>query len=216
MKPVDFKAKAHIFRNTAFMLKCSFKSAPVATILIYLAYISENVYYAVVFNVMFLQTALSIIEGNGTYREFVIKIGLIILGKLAVDLFGYVVFHPIRERQEIKLEGYINRLIFEKAQQVELGCYENPDFFDNYNRATWVIEKGAYKRIIEGSAWTIGSVISIISLAVYLYQIDPILLIIIVCPVIVMYFRVKRNGVEFQKEKEMTPFERQKDRKSVV
>ncbi len=211
MKPVDFKAKAHIFRNTAFMLKCSFKSAPIATILIYLAYISENVYYAVVFNVMFLETALSIIEGNGTYREFVIKIGLIILGKLAVDLFGYVVFHPVRERQEIKLEGYINRLIFEKAQQVELGCYENPDFFDNYNRATWVIEKGAYKRIIEGSAWTIGSVISIISLAIYLYQIDPILLIIIVCPVIVMYFRIKRNGVEFKKEKEMTPFERQKD-----
>lgn len=211
MKPVDFKAKAHIFRNTAFMLKCSFKSAPIATILIYLAYISENVYYAVVFNVMFLQTALSIIEGNGTYREFVIKIGLIILGKLAVDLFGYIVFHPIREKQEIKLEGYINRLIFEKAQQVELGCYENPDFFDNYNRATWVVEKGAYKRIIEGSAWTIGSVISIISLAIYLYQIDPILLVIIVCPVIVMYFRVKRNGVEFEKEKEMTPFERQKD-----
>ncbi len=193
------------------MLKCSFKSAPIATLLIYLAYISENVYYAVVFNVMFLETALSIIEGNGTYREFVIKIGLIILGKLAVDLFGYIVFHPVREKQEIKLEGYINRMIFEKAQQVELGCYENPDFFDSYNRATWVVEKGAYKRIIEGSAWTIGSIFSIITLAVYLYQIDPILLIVLICPVIVMYFRIKRNGVEFQKEKEMTPFERQKD-----
>lgn len=211
MRAVDFKAKAHIFRNTAFMLKSSFKSAPVATILIYLAYISENVYYSVVFNVMFLQTALAIIEGNGTFREFVIKISLIILGKLAVDLFSYIVFHPIREKYEIKFEGYLNKMIFEKAQQVELGCYENPDFFDNYNRATWVVEKGAYKRIIEGSAWTVGSVISIISLAIYLYNIDPILLIIIICPVIVMYFRIKRNSVEFQKEKEMTPYERQKD-----
>ncbi len=211
MRAVDFKAKAHIFRNTAFMLKCSFKTAPIATILIYLAYISENVYYSVVFNVMFLETALAIIEGNGTFREFVIKIGLIILGKLAVDLFGYVVFHPVREKYEIKFEGYLNKMIFEKAQQVELACYENPDFFDNYNRATWVIEKGAYKRIIEGSAWTVGSIVSIISLAIYLYNIDPILLIIIICPIIVMYFQFKRNGVEFQKEKEMTPFERQKD-----
>lgn len=211
MSAVDFKAKAHIFKNTAFMLKCSFKTAPIATILIYLAYISENVYYAVVFNVMFLETALAIIEGHGTFREFVIKIGLIILGKLAVDLFGYIVFHPVREKYEIKFEGYLNKMIFEKAQQVELACYENPEFFDNYNRATWVIEKGAYKRIIEGSAWTIGSIVSIISLAIYLYNIDPILLIIIVCPIIVMYFQFKRNGVEFQKEKEMTPFERQKD-----
>lgn len=211
MSAVDFKAKAHIFKNTAFMLKCSFKSSPLATILIYLAYISENVYYAVVFNVMFLQTALSIIEGNGTFKEFAIRIGIIIFGKLAVDLFGYIVFHPIREKYEIKYEGYLNRMIFEKAQQVELACYEDPEFFDNYNRATWVIEKGAYKRIIEGSAWTIGSVVSIIFLAFYLYQLDPLLLLIMVCPVIVMAFRVMRNSVEFQKEKEMTPFERQKD-----
>lgn len=211
MAAVDFKAKAHIFRNTAFMLKGSFKVSPVATILIYLAYICENVYYSVVFNVMFLETAISIIEGNGTFREFVIKITLIILGKLAVDLFAYIVFHPVREKYEIKFESYINQMIFEKAQQVELACYENPEFFDNYNRATWVVEKGAYKRIIEGSAWTLGSIISIISLAIYLYSIDPILLVVLVCPVIVMYFQIKRNGVEFQKEKEMTPFERQKD-----
>ncbi|MBQ8575776.1 MAG: ABC transporter ATP-binding protein [Clostridia bacterium] len=210
-RAVDFKAKAHIFKNTAFMLKCSFKSAPIATILIYLAYISENVYYAVVFNVMFLQTALSIIEGNGTFKEFAIKIGLIVFGKLAVDLFGYIVFHPVREKYEIKYEGYINRLIFEKAQQVELACYETPEFFDNYNRATWVIEKGAYKRIIEGSAWTLGSIVSIIFLVMYLYELDPLLLVIVICPVIVMLFRIKRNGVEFEKEKEMTPFERQKD-----
>ena len=193
------------------MLKCSFKSAPVATILIYLAYISENVYYAVVFNVMFLQTALSIIEGNGTFKEFVIKIGLIILGKLVIDLFGYIVFHPVREKYEIKYEGYINRMIFEKAQQVELACYEDPDFFDNYNRATWVIEKGAYKRIIEGSAWVIGSIVSIIFLVVYLCQLDPWLLLIIICPIIVMAFQVMRNNVEYRKEKAMTPFERQKD-----
>lgn len=193
------------------MLKCSFKSAPVATILIYLAYISENVYYAVVFNVMFLQTALSIIEGNGTFREFIIKIGLIILGKLVIDLFGYIVFHPVREKYEIKYEGYINRMIFEKAQQVELACYEDPDFFDNYNRATWVIEKGAYKRIIEGSAWVIGSIVSIIFLVVYLCQLDPWLLLIIICPIIVMAFQVMRNNVEYRKEKAMTPFERQKD-----
>ena len=208
---VDFKAKAHIVKNTAFMLKCGFKSAPVAMIIIYLAYIAENVYYAVVFNVMFLETALSIIEGGRSFKEFAIKIGLIVFGKIAVDLFSYIAFHPVREKFEIKCEGYINNLIFTKAQQVELGCYENPDFFDNYNRATWVVEKQGFKRIIEGSAWTLGSVVSIVFLAIYLYNIDPWLLLVILCPVIVMFFRVKRNNVEFAKEKAMTPFERQKD-----
>lgn len=208
---VDFKAKAHVFRNTVFMLKCGLKCAPLSVILIYLAYIGENVYYSVVFNVMFLQTALSIIEGNGSFREFAIKIGLIILGKIAIDLFSYYVFHPVREKFEIKCESYLNSLIFKKAQQVELGCYEDPDFFDNYNRATWVVERGGFKRIIEGTGWTLGSVVSIIFLAAYLYSLDPFLLVFILCPVVVMFFRVKRNQVEFAREKEMTPFERQKD-----
>lgn len=208
---VDFKAKAHVFRNTAFMLRCGLKCSPLSVILIYLAYIGENVYYSVVFNVMFLQTALSIIEGNGSFREFAVKIALIILGKIAIDLFSYYVFHPVREKFEIKCESYLNSLIFQKAQQVELGCYEDPDFFDNYNRATWVIERGGFKRIIEGTGWTLGSVVSIIFLAAYLYSLDPFLLVFILCPLIVMFFRVKRNQVEFAREKEMTPFERQKD-----
>ena len=162
------------------MLKCGLKSAPVAMIIIYLAYIAENVYYAVVFNVMFLETALSIIEGGRSFKEFAIKIGLIVFGKVAVDLFSYIAFHPVRERFEIKCEAYINDMIFRKAQQVELGCYENPDFFDNYNRATWVVEKGGFKRIIEGSAWTIGSVVSIIFLVIYLISIDPFLLFFVI------------------------------------
>lgn len=212
------KEEAHIFRNTFFMLKCAFKCAPVSLVLIYLAYILENVYYSVVFNVMFLETAMSIIEGNGTWEEFATKITIIIAGKLAVDLFAYIDMYTIRTKFEIKVESYINNLIFEKAQQVELGCYEDPDFFDNYNRATWVVDKGGFKRIIEGSAWTIGSLISFIFIIVYLVKIDPFLLLLVACPAVLMIIRVLENKVAYRKEKEMTPFERQKEyiRRTVI
>ncbi|MBQ2841912.1 MAG: ABC transporter ATP-binding protein [Clostridia bacterium] len=203
--------KAHIFRNTAFMLKCAWKSAPLSLLIIYLAYIVENVYYSVVIGVMFLQTALSIIEGNGTFKEFAIKMCIIVFGKVFVDLLAYIDMYTVRTKFEIKCESYINSLIFKKAQEVELGCYENPDFFDNYNRATWVVEKGGFKRIIEGSAWTIGSVVSIIFLVIYLISIDPFLLFFILCPIIVILIRIKKNNLEFELEKEKTPFERQKD-----
>ncbi len=205
------KQKAYVLKNTFFMLGCALKSAPISLFIIYLAYITENVYYAVVVNVMFLETALSIIEGNGTFKEFAIKMCIIVIGKLLVDLLGYINVYTVRIKFEIKCESYINSLIFKKAQEVELGCYENPDFFDNYNRATWVVEKSGFKRIIEGSAWTLGSVVSLILLVVYLYSLDPFLLIFLVCPVIVVAFRVFKNNLELEKEKEMTPFERQKD-----
>ncbi len=205
------KQKAHIFRNTAFMLKCAWKSAPLSLIIIYLAYILENVYYSFVIGIMFLQTALSIIEGNGTFKEFAIKMCIIVFGKVFVDLFAYIDMYTVRTKFEIKCESYINSLIFKKAQEVELGCYENPDFFDNYNRATWVVEKGGFKRIIEGSAWTIGSVVSLVLLVFYLISIDPFLLFFIFCPILVIALRVKKNNIELEAEKEWTPFERQKD-----
>ena len=210
-KEKSAKQKAHIFKNTAFMLKCAWKSAPLSLLIIYLSYIAENVYYSVVISVMFLQTALSIIEGNGTFKEFAIKMCIIVFGKVFVDLLAYIDMYTVRTKFEIKCESYINSLIFKKAQEVELGCYENPDFFDNYNRATWVIERGGFKRIIEGSAWTIGSVVSIIFLVAYLISIDPFLLFFVFCPIIVILIRIKKNNLEFDLEKEKTPYERQKD-----
>ncbi len=205
------REKAHIIKNTLFMLGCAFKSAPISLFIIYFSYVLENVYYSVVINVMFLETALSIIEGNGTFTEFVIRMCIIIFGKLFVDLLGYIDVYTIRIKFEIKCESYINSLIFKKAQEVELGCYESPEFFDDYNRATWVVDRGGFKRIIEGSAWTLGSLISLVILVFYLISIDPILIIFILCPVVVIVFRVLKNNLELEKEKEMTPYERQKD-----
>lgn len=205
------KQKAHIIKNTAFMLGCALKCAPLSLFIIYLSYVAENVYYAVVVNVMFLETALSIIEGDGTFKEFLIRMSIIIIGKLLIDLLGYVNVYTVRIKFEIKCESYINALIFKKAQEVELGCYENPEFFDNYNRATWVIEKSGFKRIIEGSAWTLGSVISLVMLVTYLFSIDPVLVVFILCPIVVFIFRVYKNNLELEKEKDMTPYEREKD-----
>lgn len=210
-KKKQARQKAHILKNTAFMLGCALKSAPLSLLIIYFSYIAENVYYAVVINVMFLETALSVIEGNGTFREFAIRMCIIVIGKILVDLIGYIDVYTVRIKFEIKCESYINSLIFKKAQEVELGCYENPEFFDKYNRATWVVDKSGFKRIVEGSAWTIGSLVSLVLLVAYLVSIDPFLLVFLLCPIVVIAFRVFKNNMELEKEKEMTPYERQKD-----
>lgn len=210
-KKKEPKEKAHVFKNTLFILKCGMKSAPFYMLSIYISNIIENVYYSLVFSVFFLKTALSVIEGNGTFRELAVKIVLMVLGKVIIDMMGYFTNFYSRVRFEIKCESYINEMIFKKAQQVELGCYENPEFFDKYNRATWVVEKHGFKRIVGGTSWVIGSLISLIVMVTYLMSIDPVMIIFIICPVFVMIFRVLKNKEEFKKEKETTPYERQKE-----
>ena len=73
------------------------------------------------------------------------------------------------------------------------------------------MDKSGFKRIVEGSAWTIGSLVSLVLLVVYLVSIDPFLLVFLLCPIVVIAFRVFKNNMELEKEKEMTPYERQKD-----
>ena len=210
-KEKKVREKAHIIKNTTFMLKSAFKCAPFSVLMIYFSYIAENVYYAVVINVMFLETALSIIEGNGTVTEFAVRMCIIVFGKILVDLIGYIDVYTVRIKFEIKCESYLNSLIFKKAQEVELGCYENPEFFDKYNRATWIIDRGGFKRIIEGSAWTLGSAVSLVLLVIYLVEIDPVLVVFVLCPIVVVAFKIKKNNLDLEKEKDMTPYERQKD-----
>ncbi len=205
------KEKAHVLKNTLFILGCGMKSAPFHMLSLYISNIAENVYYSLVFSVFFLKTALSVIEGNGTFKELAIKIVLMVAGKIVIDMLGYFTNFYSRIRFEIKCESYINELIFKKAQQVELGCYENPEFFDKYNRATWVVEKHGFKRIVNGTSWVIGSLISLIVMVTYLVSIDPVMIIFIICPVFVMFFRALKNKEEFKKEKETTPYERQKE-----
>ena len=205
------KEKAHVFKNTFFILRCGMKSAPLALLSLYISNIAENVYYSLVFSVFFLKTALSVIEGNGTFKELVIKIVLMVIGKVVIDMMGYFTNFYSKVRFEIKCEGYINEMIFNKAKQVELGCYENPEFFDKYNRATWVVERGGFKRIVQGTSWVIGSLISLVVMVAYLMSIDPFMIIFIICPVFVMIFRVIKHKEEFKKEKETTPYERQKE-----
>lgn len=205
------KEKAHVFKNTLFILGCGMKSAPFHMLSLYISNIAENVYYSLVFSVFFLKTALSVIEGNGSFKELAVKIVLMVLGKIVIDMLGYFTNFYCRIRFEIKCESYINSLIFKKAQQVELACYETPEFFDKYNRATWVVEKGGFKRIVNGTSWVIGSLISLITMVSYLVSIDPMMIIFIICPVFVMFFRVLKHKEEFKKEKETTPYERQKE-----
>ena len=205
------KEKAHVFRNTLFILGCGMKSAPFHMLSLYISNIAENVYYSLVFSVFFLKTALSIIEGQGTFKELVFKIVLMVLGKIVIDMLGYFTNFYSRIQFEIKCESYINQLIFKKAQQVELDCYENPEFFNRYNRATWVVEKGGFKRIVNGTSWVIGSLISLAVMVTYLVSIDPVMIFFVICPVFVMFFRVLKHKEEFKKEKETTPYERQKE-----
>lgn len=211
MKPNKPKEKAHIVKNVSYMLRLAFRCSPMYILSLYVAYVLSNVYESVVMGVIFLKTALSIIEDGLDFKVFAQTVILIVAGKIMIDLLDKFLDFYGNTNFAIRFEQAVNNLLFKKAQEVELACYEDPDFFDKYTRATWVIEKYANVNIVCGSAWVFGSAVSMIALVIYLVSVDPVMLFFVVSPVIVMIFQTLRNRTEYEKEKEMTPYERKKD-----
>lgn len=205
------KEKAYVIKNTAFILKLGIKCSPFSVFFIFFSYTVWGLFQNYVMGILFLKTALSIIEQNLDFREFAVRILFIVGAKLIIDLFDKLDDYYIAMNFAIKFEKVINNMIFNKAEQVELSCYDNPDFYNKFTRATWVIDKYANVNIIHQTAWAFSTVVSLIFMICYLITVNPFMLIFLITPVIVMIFRNLKNKIDFEKEKEMTPFERRKD-----
>lgn len=203
--------RAHMIRNTAFALKCGFRSAPASLILLWVSRIVGTLCFDIVTSVFLLKTALSILESGAGYQKFVLSICSMIALKLLSDLQENFIYYCVRIHFEIKCECFINHLIFDKAQQTDLSHFEDPDFFDKYTRATYVISKGGYKDVIHGFTWLIANLTGFISLAVYLVTVDKYMLLFILTPVLSFFFKNRKNRIEFKREKETTVYERRKD-----
>lgn len=211
MDKIKPKEKAHVLKNVAYMHRIGWETSPVYVIMNYFCYIGGNIYSNVVMCVLFLKIALEIIEKNLGFEIFAKSIIFIVAVSLLFDVMFKFTDEYLYTNFAIKVEQTINRKIFGKAQESELACFENPDFYDKYTRATYVITKYRNSGIIANTAWALGSLISFIVIGVYMASLDPMLIVFIVSPVAVIFFKNRRSNVEFQREKAATPYERRKD-----
>lgn len=121
--------------------------------------------------------------------KFVAILGIVTLTLYTALNYFWNVISPIQER---KVGAYIERMLFEKAAQVELACYENPKFYDKYVKAM----DEAYDRIIKVMRTLdnlIARVIALTANSVLLFVIDPWLILFALFPLLMGFFRRLQN-----------------------
>ncbi len=136
--------------------------------------------------------------------RYVIILGIICIALyLCIDWFYHVINPPIHR----KIGAYVDKLIFKKSAEVELACYENPDFYDKYVKAM----DSAFDRIMRVT-YTLRNLISrIITLSansVLLIIIDPWLILFGLFPLVLGFFRRLRNVAVHDREAAKKPIER--------
>ena len=136
--------------------------------------------------------------------KYVVVLGIVSLIVYTALNFFWNVISPIQER---KVGAYIERMLFEKAAQVELACYENPKFYDKYVKAM----DEAYDRIIKVMRTLdnlIAIVVALVANSLLLFVIDPWLILVGLFPLLLGFFRRLENIAKHDQETAKKPINR--------
>lgn len=209
MKKKKTKEKFEGLKNVLYALKIVHKCAPGMMIAQVSMQTSFWFFTGFVKDVLFLKLLLELITNGGTFKEYVILVLLLVASELIAtgincfsDYYGSVKWK--------KFYKNLNDKIFEKAVSVDMACYENPEFYNKYKRATEIITEDH----IAYFAWQFSNIIAGsltgVFLVIYVITIDPKILLILLVSVFVLAFGTIKGKLDVKKDKEMTIHKRSK------
>ena len=133
-------------------------------------------------------------------------IGLVLtkfLVSILTDMLPRLLYPRYMQRIVEKIESEL----FRKAADVELECYENPDFYDKYVKAM----DNTYSRCmdvvytVESLIW---STVTLASTSMMLFIIDPVFIVFGLIPLLFGLIRDKRNKTDKERNDERRKLER--------
>jgi len=196
-------------KNNIFMLRLIYKACPFIIIVSLL----NTLFIAIqgfLLNVYLYQYALNALQEGKKLNEILMIITLLASFSIACVVYGCWANKYI-EVNSPKVSAYIQHLIQKKAISVELGCYENPDFYDTYVKAADEADNRAFS-VLNNFCDVIWVVINILSIGTLIVIIDPIFLFIAFIPLLYsLLFGRKRNKLNYNINMQKKEAERKKD-----
>ncbi len=98
----------------------------------------------------------------------------------------------------------INNMIFEKAQSLDVSCYEDPSFYDKYQRATLVATSGYFDIITYDFVSMLSGIISLICVLFTVSSINPEYLLFLVPIFLVFIIETAKSKYVYKRDLEMT------------
>lgn len=143
-----------VIRNNLYMLKIFFRADPLYAAGYALLITARSLLFNTVGNVLFIQYIVRSVESavahpEGTQKSLIrliavtcVYYGLVLLFNTVIEgLFN----NGLRKNAEIRVNHVFSKMLFEKSASVDLGCYDNPGFYD---------DMAAANRESTGRAWS--------------------------------------------------------------
>ena len=195
--------KVPVLKNVIFALKLVWEADKKLLICWLISEISNKVLSMYVQNILFLKVLLSIIDGDADFKTYFTYLLLFFLVFLSVKVFS-----AYAERTKLisakVVYKRLNNKIFQKAIQLDVSCYENPDFYDKYQRATLVLSSSYYDLICWDVAAVVGGIIALICGIGTVTAINPMYLLFLLPVTLVFAIELAKSKAVYKRDLEMT------------
>jgi ATP-binding cassette subfamily B protein len=151
-----------------------------------------------ILNILFLPFIISAVASNYPITKLFLFCGIMIAVRIVIESFFAwrdTIYIP---KSDAKIAHGFQCQLYDKAQSVDLICYDDPQF---YNNSVWVvndIDKRAVNVLNSSFGW-LGNMLMVVSVITMIVTLEPYLLIFSVLPVIVSFlFNKKINQYNYK------------------
>ena len=153
--------------------------------------------------VLFLKILLNIIDGNSDFTYYVKTLLLFFAVGIIYQFLS--VFSDYKSLVgDKKIFKALNNRIFEKASKVDISCYEDPVFYDKYQRATEILTSGYFSAFAYALSFILGNLIAFLSVIGLVASINPAYLMFLLPVILVFVTEIFKSKVFFKRDLEMT------------
>ena len=198
------------WKNTMYMFRMVWSISKARIIV---GFLGEAIKYIswVFYSIIFISFLMSALENGKTFFEVMsfLVFGAVLMGVILLFRVWYEsVFLP---KSNAFLYGKINRRLFDKASEVELACYEDTEFYNQFTLAMKDSEEKISSVLETGAAIVSGMAAGIFALY-YMFSIDHFVIVFVLGPIIGNFvFGKKLNKKILEQKKANIPNVRKMD-----
>lgn len=195
-------------KNVCFALKFVWKRSKASILVLFVPAMSSLLISMT--NVIGFKNIIQAVERKASIHEVGFFIAIFLLLNILSD-FLYSIYHNrLLPKYNIILSRELNVLLMKKASSLDIKCFDDSDFYNQYTRALGEANSRIIA-VLNSVSNLFGAIFSISALIGMIFMIQPLMSVFSVCGVLLGFFiTLARNKVDYNKSIVLTPFGRRR------
>lgn len=196
-----------VIADNWFLFKLCFKAAPVCIILIIIEHIRNEIVVFMEFT-FGLNYVLECVEFGRPFKDAAVFLLCLLAFVVVGLLFNAYLYQKIQMKSRPEIKQAIKEMMFKKAKEIDLECYDNPEFYNDYVLSVSEVENQVDRMF--GVLWSSFTGITSVALSgAFFIGNDPVSFVFVAVSFVASMWSGKAlNKLNFKIRNEKNPYER--------